>query len=125
MRYIELNPVRAGMVAHPRDYAWSSYRANAEGRMDALVRAHSLYRRLAQEDGARQSTYRALVKAPLDAHIMEEIRARTNKGWALGSGRFQSKGTNLTASYRLTGYKKPCPPKLTLCPLIAAYEQAR
>jgi hypothetical protein len=36
MRYIELNPVRAGMVAHPRDYAWSSYRANAEGRMDAL-----------------------------------------------------------------------------------------
>ena len=28
-RYIVLNPVRAGMVAHPRDYAWSSYRAKA------------------------------------------------------------------------------------------------
>src|SRR5688500_13119076 len=26
-RYIELNPVRAGMVAHPSEYAWSSYRA--------------------------------------------------------------------------------------------------
>jgi putative transposase len=31
MRYIELNPVRAGMVAHPGEYRWSSYRANAQG----------------------------------------------------------------------------------------------
>ena len=96
MRYIELNPVRAGMVAHPRDYAWSSFRANAEGRMDALVSTHPLYRRLGQEDGARRAAYRALVKAPLDAQIIEEIRARTNKGWALGSGRFQSKVERLT-----------------------------
>src|ERR1017187_9011678 len=29
MRYIELNPVRAEMLAHPGDYPWSSYRANA------------------------------------------------------------------------------------------------
>ena len=28
-RYIELNPVRAGMVEAPADYRWSSYRANA------------------------------------------------------------------------------------------------
>ena len=27
-RYIELNPVRANMVAHPADYRWSSYRVN-------------------------------------------------------------------------------------------------
>jgi putative transposase len=64
--------------------------------MNALVNTHSLYRRLGQEDGARQSAYRALVKAPLDAQIIEEIRARTNKGWALGSGRFQSKVERLT-----------------------------
>jgi putative transposase len=85
MRYIELNPVRAGMVAHPQDYAWSSYRANAEGRLDALVSAHSLDRRLGQQEGERQSAYRALVKVPLDARTIEDIRARTNKGWALGS----------------------------------------
>ncbi|PTR10619.1 REP element-mobilizing transposase RayT [Nitrosospira sp. Nsp5] len=36
-RYIELNPVRAGMVAHPTEYRWSSYRANAQGEVDALV----------------------------------------------------------------------------------------
>ena len=29
LRYVVLNPVRAGLVAHPRDYAWSSYRALA------------------------------------------------------------------------------------------------
>src|SRR5690242_17237231 len=42
-RYIELNPVRAGMVPHPRDYAWSSFNANAEGSDDPLVEPHFLY----------------------------------------------------------------------------------
>jgi hypothetical protein len=51
---------------------------------------------ICSKDGERQSAYRALAKAPLNAQIMEEIRARTNKGWALGSGRFQSKVARLT-----------------------------
>ena len=42
-RYVELNPVNARMVEHPRDYRWSSYRANAEGEPDPLVRPHSAY----------------------------------------------------------------------------------
>jgi hypothetical protein len=42
-RYIELNPVRAGMVEHPADYRWSSYRANAQGEADALIAPHALY----------------------------------------------------------------------------------
>ena len=40
MRYIELNPVRAGMVAGPADYPWSSYRFNALGQTDDLVTPH-------------------------------------------------------------------------------------
>lgn len=91
MRYIELNPVRAGMVRHPRDYVWSSYRANAEGKTDELVSAHELYRRLARDEGGRRTAYRALVKPPMDATLLEEIRDCTNKGWALGGGRFQDK----------------------------------
>ena len=43
-RYIELNPVRAGMVAHPRDYPWSSWRAHALGAADPLVAPHALYK---------------------------------------------------------------------------------
>ena len=45
-RYIELNPVRAGKVAHPGDYRWSSYRANARGRPNALLEPHSAFERM-------------------------------------------------------------------------------
>jgi putative transposase len=85
-----LNPVRAGMVRHPRDYAWSSYRANAEGKTDELVSPHELYRRLASDEGERRIAYRSLVKPPMNATLLGEIRDCTNKGWALG-GRFQEK----------------------------------
>jgi len=38
-RYIELNPVRAGMVAHPAEYRWPNYRANAQGSRMWLTRS--------------------------------------------------------------------------------------
>ena len=44
--YIELNPVRAHMVGHPRQYRWSSYRAHAEGKDDALAGFHPVFKRL-------------------------------------------------------------------------------
>lgn len=54
-RYIELNPVRARMVAHPADYRWSSYRAHAHGAADALVSDRPLYHALgaAQQSAGR------------------------------------------------------------------------
>ena len=91
MRYIELNPVRAGMVSHPREYRWSSYRCNAEGKADDLVTPHRLYGRLAGEEGERRLVYRALVRLSMDAELLGAIRDCTNKGWALGGGRFQEK----------------------------------
>lgn len=96
MRYIELNPVRAGMARHPREYAWSSYRANAQGKADVLVIPHGLYRRLARDEDERHAAYRELVKVPMDVELLAEIRECTNKGWALGSRRFQSKIERLT-----------------------------
>jgi hypothetical protein len=60
----------------------ASYRANAEGKTDAQVSAHSLYRRLGPEEGDCQTAYRTLVKAPMHAQIIESIRECTNKGWA-------------------------------------------
>lgn len=91
MRYIELNPVQAGIARHPRNYRWSSYRVNADGKTDALVAPHRLYCSLAQEEGERRIAYRELVKAPMEAELLDEIRECSNKGWALGSGRFRSK----------------------------------
>ena len=88
-RYIEMNPVRAGMVAHPREYPWSSYHWHAEGKVDGLLTDHNLYRKLGRNQEERRSTYRALFRAHLGETTLEEIREATNKGWALGDHRFR------------------------------------
>jgi putative transposase len=90
-RYIELNPVRAGMVNQPRDYRWSSYHANALGKADSLITPHEQYLRIARTESARREAYRALVKAPLDAEILDEIRQSTNGNFALGDERFKKR----------------------------------
>lgn len=88
-RYIELNPVRAKMVAHPRDYPWSSYAAHAHGAADALVSDHALYRRLGKSAAERQKSYRALFQAQLGEDFLEALRGATNGGWALGNERYK------------------------------------
>ena len=65
-RYIELNPVRAGMVEHPGDYPWSSYRANGEGESGGLVVAHPTYEAMAGSKAQRLRQYRSLFELPLD-----------------------------------------------------------
>ena len=47
-RYIEMNPVRAGIVNHPADYAWSSYRANAHGTASTCLKPHPQIRHATQ-----------------------------------------------------------------------------
>lgn len=89
-RYIELNPVRAGMVAHPGDYEWSSYHAQALGRPDALLQPHALYSALGLSPAARQDAYRRLFDAPLDGAFVEGLRAATNGGWAMGNEHFKT-----------------------------------
>ena len=91
MRYIELNPVRAGMVEHPRDYPWSSYHYNALGEYDELIVPDRLYRRLGATDEERQAAYRALFRRHLSKRALEELRESTNKAWVLGSDRFKAK----------------------------------
>ena len=64
MRYIELNPVRAGLVRHPGDYRWSSYAANALGRDNALVSPHAFYYALGRSSAERCYAYQRLFGAP-------------------------------------------------------------
>ncbi len=92
MRYIELNPVRAGMVAHPRDYPWSSYAFNAQGEIGpntSWLKPHAQYTRLGKNAENRQSVYRQLFRAAISGQDLTEIRESTHKGWALGSERFK------------------------------------
>ena len=99
MRYIELNPVRADMVAHPRDYPWSSYAYNAGGEAGANVNwlvAHREYLRLGRTAQERQEAYRQLFKAAVPKDDLTAIRDFTHKGWVLGSERFTKKIEALT-----------------------------
>ena len=63
--YVELNPVRAGLVKDPRDYQWSSYRAYAYGEKDSLVDEHSIYRELSEDESDRRKKYREFVRGML------------------------------------------------------------
>ena len=95
-RYIELNPVRAGIVAQPSDYAWSSYPINALGTISELCTPHPLYLALGCEPIGRQSSYRELFKYQVEGKLLEDIRLATNIGMVLGSGRFEAEVENLT-----------------------------
>jgi len=87
-RYIELNPVRAGMVLHPAEYRWSSYRTNAQGEANIILQPHALYRSLGQTPQERQRAYRELFRDQLDPGLVDEIRKATNGNFALGNQRF-------------------------------------
>lgn len=91
MRYIELNPVRAGMVAHPSEYPWSSYHSNALGLVNDLVTPHIEFTRLGLFPDARQTEYRQLFKQRISESSLNEIREATNKAWVLGSDKFKNR----------------------------------
>jgi len=89
MRYIELNPVRARIVAEPSAYRWSSFHHNALGEIDPLLTPHHEYLHLAQAIDKRQANYRALFKEHLSNKVLNEIRESTNKAWVLGDSKFK------------------------------------
>jgi putative transposase len=88
-QYIELNPVRAGMVQHAAEYTWSSYRHNGVGKRVRLITEHSEYQRLGKTDKIRQQQYRLLFQGKMEERDVTAIRAATNKSWVLGSDRFK------------------------------------
>jgi putative transposase len=84
-RYIELNPVSAGIVNHPARYTWSSYRANALGHDDRLIRPHAEFLALGLDSVAQRNAYAALFEQSLDPSLVEAIRASTRGGYPMGS----------------------------------------
>jgi len=90
-RYIELNPVRSGLVDKPQDYPWSSYAHNALGQTDEMISAAREYQQLGDSDSARNKAYRQLFRQKLDPRQVEEITESALKGWVLGDSRFARK----------------------------------
>jgi len=91
MRYIEMNPVRAGMTQHPGEYRCSSYAANAAGCSDALIQPHPLYQSLGVSENERQHAYRELFRMHLDAMQLHDVREALNQELVLGREDFKDK----------------------------------
>ena len=63
--------MRAEIVAHPAEHTWSSYRANAQGEVDALVKPHPLYKALGSDRGGRQPAYREFFRDALAPGVVD------------------------------------------------------
>lgn len=83
-RYIELNPVRAGLVERPEEYPWSSFRHNAYGAPNSLVTPHPLYDALGSAPEERQLAYRDLFTRPLATRAVENLRRAFQSERVLG-----------------------------------------
>jgi putative transposase len=90
-RYVELNPLRAGMVDHPARYPWSSYHHNARGKYNDLVSPHDVYQSLAKTDTQRLSRYSALFEQDIDSATLEKIRIGTQRDSFIGNDSFKDK----------------------------------
>jgi putative transposase len=87
-RYIELNPVRAGLVELPGDYSWSSAAAHLAGVDDVLVKVKPLLSRVDSWEEFLQETV-----SDQDQQLMWR---HENSGKPLGQERFIQRVEKLT-----------------------------
>jgi REP-associated tyrosine transposase len=90
-KYIEMNPVKAGMVKNIEDYEWSSYRRNALGVPDELITEHRLYKRLGKEQELRYKKYKSLFDKLDISEQDQQIMEATMRGVVYGSDKFHSR----------------------------------
>lgn len=88
MAYIDLNPVRAAIVAEPLDYAWSSHGFYVGARTDKLITPHALFWDLANTPFGREAAYADLVRAGVTVEQQSALTNSTLAGWALGEADF-------------------------------------
>ena len=112
-RYIELNPVRAGMVKRPEDYPWSSYGCNALSTNDSLLSPHKLYLQLGVNDELRTAAYRSLFQTSFDPGMLDEVRTCLQSGTPLGNERFKAQ-IEQVLKVRVGQAKRGRPSKKTL-----------
>jgi len=97
MAYIDLNPVRAGMVAQARDYPWSSHGHYIGLRTDKLLTPHPLVWALGNTPFAREAAYAELVQAGISTGQQQALTDSALQGWALGEPDFVKNLQKMTA----------------------------
>lgn len=88
-RYIDLNPLRTGMVSAPQDYKWASYRCKAEGSDDQTVDFDTSYLSLGKNKRDRQTAYKQYVCDTIPEAEITLIRNALQRGQLTGSDRFR------------------------------------
>ena len=110
MRYIEQNPIRAGMVAHPAGHRWSSYRTNTSSKSDPMVSPHPAYLALGHDSSRRLDAYHRLFEQPIAEADIERIRQSIQFSMPLGDQDFKQQIESLLG--RSTGHAGPGRPKI-------------
>jgi putative transposase len=90
-RYIELHPVRGGIVQAPEQYPWSSAKDHLAPTESALILDHEAYMRLGESSEERARAYAALMNQPLEQEELSRIRTATRQGGVLGSDQFKDR----------------------------------
>jgi len=111
MVYIDLNPVRAGMVAQAADHPWSSHAHYLGRRVDRLITPHPLFWDLGNTPFEREAAYAELVHAGLSANQQSALTDSALRGWALGEADFIA--TLQEKSSRRPQKSKPGRPRLS------------
>jgi putative transposase len=96
MAYIDLNPVRAGLVASPSEFAWSSHNHYIGGLPNKLITPHPQLWELGNTPFAREAAYLALVSAGISPQEKLDLTRSVITGWALGEEKFVADLQKLT-----------------------------
>ena len=96
MAYLDLNPVRAGLVSEAHGYAWSSHGFYVGERSDKLITPHGLFWNLANTPFGREAAYAALVRSGITEDQQTALTKSALAGWALGDTEFVADLQKLT-----------------------------
>jgi len=101
MRYIELNPVRAGMVSDPGHYRWSSYASNGLGQANPLLTPHPVYLAMESGEAGRLAAYRQFFRPELENDAIADIRLSLSQSLPLGNDRFHAEIAQMVGERRM------------------------
>ena len=88
LRYVELNPVRAGMVNQPEDYRWSSYTQRVGMCNNTWIDKDPVTELLGKTTAARCKAYTRFVRETVPEAEIKLIRKAAARNQLTGSGRF-------------------------------------
>jgi len=95
VRYIHLNPVRAGMINKPGQYRWSGHSRYLGNNDKPWLTTHWVLSLFSRQTRAAIKRYQAFVQSGMDEGYREEFHIGSEDGPILGSDRFIESAMNV------------------------------